>query len=199
MKKLMIALTVGVVAVYANAATVDWSTTNGYLYDGKGDASSKITSGTAYLVVSDMYSQGDLLSEFVYAGGNAAATLAVLQMRAEYLREGDIDANATIYGSVSTLDADLLSAYFVIFNGDNMYISESASANRLDLLPDGALEEIYEIAFSYDPTESSKAVPLDATKGYSSAGWYAVPEPTSGLLILIGTAGLALKRKRACA
>ena len=198
MKKLMVALTVGVVAVYANAATVDWSTTNGYLYDGKGDDSSKITSGTAYLVNS-LYLQSELVSEFVYAGGKAAATLAVLQMRAEYLREGDIDANATIYGSVSTLDADLLSAYFVIFNGDNMYISESASANRLDLLPDGALEEIYEIAFSYDPTESSKAVPLDATKGYSSAGWYAVPEPTSGLLILIGTAGLALKRKRACA
>ena len=32
---------------------------------------------------------------------------------------------------------------------------------------------------------------------YSGAGWYAVPEPTSGLLLLIGVAGLALKRKRA--
>ena len=198
MKKLMIALTVGVVAVYANAATVEWSATTGCLYDGRGDASSKITSGTAYLV-NAMYLQSELVSEFVYAGGKAAATLAVLQMRAEYLREGDIDANATIYGSVSTLDADLLSAYFVIFNGDNMYISESASTNLVDFVefPDGALEKIYEIVFSDDLTTSSKALPLDATKGYSSAGWYAVPEPTSGLLLLIGMAGLALKRKRA--
>ncbi len=30
-----------------------------------------------------------------------------------------------------------------------------------------------------------------------AAGWTAVPEPTSGLLMLLGLAGLALKRKRA--
>ena len=197
MKKLMVALTVGVVAVYANAATVDWSTTNGYLYDGKGDASSKITSGTAYLVVSDMYSQGDLLSEFVYAGGNAAETLAVLQARTECLGEGNINALATIAGSAFTLYTDSFPAYFVVFNGDNMYISDGAFSDYISLSAD--LEGRHIIGFHDDLTESSKALPLDATKGYSSAGWYAVPEPTSGLLLLIGTAGLALKRKRACA
>ena len=31
----------------------------------------------------------------------------------------------------------------------------------------------------------------------SSATWTAVPEPTSGLLMLLGMAGLALRRKRA--
>ena len=43
----------------------------------------------------------------------------------------------------------------------------------------------------------SKAAALDATKGYTGAGWYAVPEPTSGLLMLVGLAGLALRRRRA--
>jgi len=40
---------------------------------------------------------------------------------------------------------------------------------------------------------------IDGTTGYSSGqlGWFAIPEPTSGLLLLIGMAGLALKRKRA--
>ena len=31
----------------------------------------------------------------------------------------------------------------------------------------------------------------------TQGGWTAVPEPTSGLLMLLGMAGLALKRKRA--
>ena len=34
-------------------------------------------------------------------------------------------------------------------------------------------------------------------RDFSGAGWYAVPEPTSGLLMLVGLAGLALCRKRA--
>jgi len=37
----------------------------------------------------------------------------------------------------------------------------------------------------------------DGTGAYSGDGWYAIPEPTSGLLLLIGMAGLVLKRKRA--
>ena len=39
----------------------------------------------------------------------------------------------------------------------------------------------------------------DATAGYAGAVWYsqAAPEPTSGLLLLLGMAGLALKRKGA--
>ena len=37
----------------------------------------------------------------------------------------------------------------------------------------------------------------DAATGTATGGWQSVPEPTSGLLLLLGMAGLALKRKRA--
>ena len=36
-----------------------------------------------------------------------------------------------------------------------------------------------------------------ATATQAAGAWAAVPEPTSGLLMLLGMAGLALKRKRA--
>ena len=36
-----------------------------------------------------------------------------------------------------------------------------------------------------------------ATYTQTAGNWAAVPEPTSGLLMLLGMAGLALKRKRA--
>ena len=38
---------------------------------------------------------------------------------------------------------------------------------------------------------------LGGTGGTAITGWTSVPEPTSGILLLIGMAGLALRRKRA--
>ena len=50
-------------------------------------------------------------------------------------------------------------------------------------------------------TSPTTGLALDWADGYLTSGGYtvtgAVPEPTSGLLLLLGMAGLALKRKRA--
>lgn len=188
MKKLMIALAAGVLAVGANAASVDWTATKGYLYDGAGDSAAKVTSGTAYLVLTS-YAQSDLVTAFATSG--AATTLAGLQSNAAYLGSGDIGSNARIAAGTGTSSAtSAATAYFVVFNDDKMYISDTATSDY------DALGQSHSFVFS-SMTTASKAT-LDMTAGYSTAGWYgAVPEPTSGLLMLLGMAGLALRRRRA--
>ena len=188
MKKLIIALAAGVLAVGANAASVSWGAQKGYLYDGDATDPQKVTSGTAYLVLTS-YAQSDLVSAF--AASDAATTLAGLQGNAGYLGSATIGSNARISEGTGTTSAtSAIDAYFVVFNGDKMYISDVATSEYDNLTSE------HGINFASMST-SSKAF-NDVAGGYAGAGWYgAVPEPTSGFLLLLGMAGLALKRKRA--
>ena len=84
-----------------------------------------------------------------------------------------------------------MGAYFVIFSADekNVYIGATSSV----VADTSGGQSDYSINLA-----TSKVLRDNAgTTAYGSAGWYAVPEPTSGLLMLLGMAGLALKRKRA--
>ena len=63
------------------------------------------------------------------------------------------------------------------------------------------IDELMGSTYSFNESMTGDIWALNgaASAGYSGAGWYSasVPEPTSGLLLLLGMAGLALKRKRA--
>lgn len=194
MKKLIMAATIALAAIGANAATVDWVATKGYLYDGKGTDSVKITSGSAYLMyVTAAYTQTDLVSAYYAANGDASATLTAMGASgAMATGAGTILDTAKIEGSsTSTLAGADGSAYFVVFNGDKMFVSDVADAEY-----DTVQGKSY-VTFATISTASKLS--LDEGASYTSTGWYtaAVPEPTSGLLLLVGAAMLALKRKRA--
>ena len=184
MKKLMIALAVVAMGVAANAASFKWKATSGYLYDGA-ETPAKITSGTVYLLFASDLTQSDLVTAFATDAATAASTVA-----SKSVSSGTIGTNARIALTEFTADVTAdQTAYFVIFIGDKMYVSATADAGY-------AAVGTSDILFG-SMSASSKTF-NDAAGGYSAAGWYgAVPEPTSGLLILLGVAGLSLRRRRA--
>lgn len=190
-KKLMMTMAVAAAAAVVNAAAVSWGAEKGYLYEAGG--ANKITSGTAYLMfATSAFDQSALVSAFDGANGDSTATLAAMTgSGALATGTGTVGSNARIAATESTyaLTGDG-SAYFVVFNGDKMYISDAMDATY------DSLSDSVEIAFGGMST-SSKNAALNSAGGYSGAGWYAAPEPTSGLLMLMGFAGLALRRRRA--
>ena len=189
MKKLMMAAVVALAAIGLNAASVNWSTPKGYLYDG--ESAQKITSGSAYLMyVTAGYTQADLVAAFVTAEGDAGKTLtAMTASGAMATGAGNIYENARLGGTSTYATTADATAYFVVFNDDKMYVSIEG-----DSIYDPVTSEAT-IAFA--SISASSKLEFDASNGYSAAGWYTVPEPTSGLLMLLGMAGLALRRRRA--
>ena len=184
------AIAVAMATIAVNAASYSWSATEGRLFNGTGNGGSAnyITSGSAYLVFASDLTQAALVSAFASDASAAASTVAT-----KAVSTGSIGSDARISATGFTYDTTAdQTAYFVVFNGDNMYVSGTADAGYM------AVGTSY-IAFESQSTPS-KALPSDAAAGFGSAGWYqasAVPEPTSGLLMLLGMAGLALRRRRA--
>lgn len=192
MKKAIIIALAITSSVMLNAATVNWAVSSGRLFDGNGTASTRITSGSAYLMfVTTSYTQNSLVQAFVAANGDSSATInAMTASGALATGVGQIDSDSRPSGtSTYSITADG-SAYFVVFNDGKMFVSYIKDA------PYDLTTGEVNIDFKDSISDASKTT-INASSGYSNAGWYVVPEPTSGLLMLLGMAGLALKRKRA--
>ena len=188
MKKLMIALAAVAMGIAANAASWDWSCSSGRIFDGTGESTYSSTVGqTAYLMFTSVMTQTDLVAGFQGAGSASAFSSTVAD---KAIKTATLSSAARI--DMISVTADVTSdqtAYFVVFANDKMYVSSEAAADYLTV-GTGA------ISFASQSTPSK--LTLDASAGYSAAGWYqSVPEPTSGLLMLLGMAGLALRRRRA--
>ena len=191
MKKLMIALAAVAVGMMANAASYTWSS-GGRIFNGTGASGSDnyVTGVTAYLMFESVVGVESLVSSFQSSAATATSTVT-----AKAIATATVSDGAQISSTASYATTDSQTAYFVIFANDKMYVSNTAAANYNSLDP----SEVNAINFGAQSTPSKLSFD-SGTYATNGAGWYqaaAVPEPTSGLLMLLGMAGLALRRKRA--
>lgn len=182
----MITATVVCVALFAQAASVDWSVANKSVKD---DAGEGLGGATYYLVNTSASSWN--MSLF----SDGTVTSANITDQAFYLGSGTGSTSSKSLGGMSTktvtnaqlTEGQYYDLAYVIFNDGKYFVSGTGEAQAYD--PTGSIEtEGKPVQFA----SAQFASPL------SSGGWAtAAPEPTSGLLLLLGMAGLALKRKHA--
>ena len=183
MKKLMIAAAIVCAAVASQAATAAWAVTGNNIY--LSDGSTKYA-GNAYIFDAKTGSMADVYKAFVANTAVDLTTLAGYQTTVS-VSEGAINATPS-FGTTGTA-YDL---YFAIVNGDEMYFSQS--------IPTAGSDVQTSLLYGTQGKDKSKLAALETNDSPTAQRWNtpaAVPEPTSGLLLLLGVAGMALRRRRA--
>ena len=187
MKKLMVAAAIALAAVASQAASINWSASNIYQ---PGSTADKIASGNGlvYLfctqeiassaVVSALSSTETTLSEkTTFLGGNSIASTA-LTADGKIGKTSAWDKAAgdyTFYGVIFADNAVAENGKYVVTAVTSSYGWDNTSDTVVGL---------------------GNQKTLTQTAGNWSTVAASVPEPTSGLLMLLGFAGLALRRKQ---
>lgn len=180
MKKIIIAMAIVCASVMAQAAAVSWKTTNGSSGDSFGTQYVYAVLGSNFeAAIADLTTNGGAKFLSDYAIANTADSTLDYQTK----------LNARGGGSASTLlGNESKFALFVFTDG----IAEGKLYQTTGVLD--ASGYLYE-----PPAQATTVMNLDkSSTSFATSGTIAaVPEPTSGLLMLVGLAGLALRRRRA--
>ena len=188
MKKLMIAAAFVCAAAVTQAASISWTLDSIYApgADGKGWGT-ELASGDGYvtqLIVGTGVSEGVITGVIADWVDPEIGTL-----------DGGYSENFFDSEELMKADTDYY-AQVIITKGDSTLTSAIGTINAASFN-----DSVAEPMFSTDPSSVANIENFTATsKGiFAESGWTssATPEPTSGLLLLLGVAGLALKRKRA--
>ena len=202
MKKLMIAAAVICIAVISQAASLKWSTTGiqtDNTLSGKAAGYTALAfiqsadAGSAAATLAKVWALdsavaaltkdgGADLTNFKVDGGKAVSTVST--------KAGA--ANVPEFSDANWSDAtSAVQSYVIVFNN-----ADVSKATQFLVLEDGTGNNILSSTFA----DAADTVTAKFGSQSTNAGWTniaSVPEPTSGLLLLLGVAGMALRRRRA--
>ena len=181
MKKTLVTILASLIGIAASAATYNWSAESSWISPDDNDG---LSGAKFYLFDGSIY--------------NSATVMAALSTSTDQLSNalgsGTVTADGELmfYGAGITGagDPESVSAFgIIIADGTDskqyMYLADTASSIKIT----DAIKAGSRAAFAFGDIVTGEV---------GSGSWTAVaPEPTSGLLLLLGMAGLALKRKRA--
>ena len=181
MKKVILSVVIVCAAVFAQAATVGWSLAgaanfagDAYMFFIDGQNGASIAAVTAAL------DAGNDVSTMAFGSGVVAANGT---------------ASVTAGASGKTLDAGTYTGFYVVFDADSPV---AGSANYAVVSGAATLTKtIAGTTASVSFASGNASSTLNDTANWKSFGeGGGVPEPTSGLLLLVGGALLALRRKQ---
>ena len=182
MKKLIIAAAIVCAAVVSQAAAVGWSSM-GASGDFKGGDYSVFVLGMNG-VKADASQAAAQIKAIVEAGGLSAADSYAFYTGGEVASNGAATLGTDKSGKTITYSGsgtDTYTAFLVLEDVNGAYATYSGTKN---------------IELTNDSTPKTWTFSNQATN-YTNNKFAVAPEPTSGLLLLLGVAGLALKRRRA--
>ena len=187
MKKLLMFAAVATLALASQAANLNWAISNVFQ---PGSTTDKVNGGAVYLFLTS-------------ASGNTASTFTTVDIAdvTAALDKGDTSVlsdavvastlsavgaksgNTGLSSSFGATSADSLTAYAIIFDAANA----ADAANYIVTGPKTA-----------NWAQGTSAASTLAFGTQATATWHTMaPEPTSGLLMLVGLGALALRRRRA--
>ena len=193
-KMIMLAATVAL-AVTVNAASYIWSPANGITaFDGADQFS-----GTVYLMDASSVSQSAFYTA-VLGAQNVSAAFATTVGSA--VNSAAYDGAEWSFANPAKGEWDDVNWGVVVDSATagsfNYYQVAYDSVNNAVLITDTLSGSIPAVGAGTIEFQDAGVTAFAESTGFTSGGWYAaVPEPTSGLLMLVGLAGLALRRRRA--
>lgn len=188
MKRVLTIMAVVALAVSANAATCIWNSGVVSLSDGSTATKNAVTGYLWEYTSSTIYDQVvagtlDVAAEFQKSG---YGELGAVSATKSSTNAGKVNIN----GTLDVASPNQVYAVILYVEGDN----------KAFLTNYGKSGDVGTTGVTVDELSKYKGGSIGGVAqgaAITTGDWAAAPEPTSGILLLLGVAGLALKRKRA--